>query len=317
MSNYTEARDTLDQALNYVTPDGPEWIKTKAAIAALDQAKVAEIAQDFVTASRRVDDAVAKLQSILTGLSPNGVSQFIDKVKDALKLVNPVARNVDALLSGEPASALPGMEEVNKPTFPTQTEPSVPPVREYARDIADTPAAGGMAVNDMIEDILRREGGFVDHPNDRGGPTNFGITLRTLAASRGTEVTRDDVRRMTQAEAKGIYETRYFTRPRINQLPVEIQPLVFDMAINHGPGTAIKLLQEVLTAVGHGCAIDGGIGSETITAAKSALAALGKKTVVNKLVDRRVELFKAIAAKDASQAVFIRGWLNRAMEFRV
>lgn len=317
MSNYTEAHDKLREALNHVIPDGPEWIKVNAAIAALDRAEAAEIERDFITASRRVDDAVAKLKSILAGLSPNGVSQFIDGVKDALELVNPVLKNVDALLAGEPATALPGMTEANKPAFPTATEPSVAPVREYARDIARPTASGGNSVKDMIEDILRREGGFVDHPDDKGGPTNFGITLRTLAASRGTDVTRDDVRRMLEAEAKGIYETRYFTKPRINQLPAELQPIIFDMGVNHGPGTAIKLLQEVLTAAGHACSLDGGIGNETITTANSALAALGRKVLINKLVDRRVELFKAIVAKDASQAVFLKGWLNRAAEFRI
>ncbi|MES2414009.1 MAG: glycosyl hydrolase 108 family protein [Pseudomonadota bacterium] len=317
MSNYTQARDELDQALNYVTPDGPEWIKINAAIAALDQAEVAEIERDFVNASRRVEDATDKLKSVVAGLSPNMASNVIDKVTGALQRINPVIRNVNALLSGEPASALPGMAEANKPVFPTPDEPSVPPLREYARDIAATPAAGGTAVSDMIEDILRREGGFVDHPADRGGPTNFGITLSTLASSRGAQVTRDDVRRMTQAEAQAIYETRYYTGPKINLLAPGFQPLVFDMAINHGPGTSIMLLQQTLGACGQACAVDGGIGNETINAANSALLNPGQASFINALVDRRIELFKAIASKDPSQKVFLKGWLNRAKEFRV
>ena len=169
MSNYTDARAKLDNALNFVVPDGPEWIKINAAIAALDQAEVAEIEREFINATRRLDDAVAKLKSILVGLAPNVASQFLTEVRGALQLIMPVVQNVDALLSGEPASALPGMAESNKPSFPTAAEPSVPPVREFSRDIAEQPAAGTTgadAVDAMIKDILRREGGFVDHPND-------------------------------------------------------------------------------------------------------------------------------------------------------
>ena len=59
MSNYTDARAKLDNALNFVVPDGPEWIKINAAIAALDQAEVAEIEREFINATRRLDDAVA------------------------------------------------------------------------------------------------------------------------------------------------------------------------------------------------------------------------------------------------------------------
>jgi hypothetical protein len=319
MSNYVEARAKLDNALNFVEPDGPEWIKAKAAIAALDQAQVAEIERDFINATRRLDDAVAKLKAILAGLTPDPASQFIAEVRGALRLITPVVQNVDALLSGEPASALPGTAASNTPSFPTAAELSVPPVREFSRDIAKKPAAntsGAGAVDAMIEDILRREGGFVDHPNDRGGPTNFGITLRSLASWRKREVSRDDVRRMAQPEARDIYKGRYFLQPRIDTLPAAIQPLMFDMCINHGPGTAIKLLQEVLLASTPPCAVDGGVGDETIQSAAKALTAMGAETLVNTLVDRRVDLFKAIAAKDASQKVFLKGWLRRAEEFR-
>lgn len=318
MSSYTAARGKLVDALNFVAPDGPEWIKTQAAIAALDQAEVAEIERDFVNSTRRLTDAIEKLKSILAGLAPNAASMFLTQVNGALQLIAPVVKNVDALLSGEPASALPGMTENNKPSFPTANEASVPPVREFSRDIAELPVSptGSGAVDAMIDDILRREGGFVDHPNDRGGPTNFGITLRTLASWRGGNVGRDDVRRLGQAEARTIYKDRYFVKPRIDRLPAAIQPVIFDMCINHGPGTAIKVLQEVVNGISPPCEVDGGVGDETIESAAKALIAAGPKAFVNKIVDRRVALFKAIVANDASQQVFLKGWLRRAEEFR-
>jgi Glycosyl hydrolase 108/Predicted Peptidoglycan domain len=317
MSNYTESRDQLNAALNFVTPDSPEWIKTMATIAALDQAEIAEAAADFIGASRRIDDAVAKLRAILAGVAPNMATQFLDRVRGALTSLTPVVENVKALLSGEPASALPGMAETNQPSFPSAAAPIVPPVRELARAgaAAVSAATGEDGVARMIEDILRREGGFVNHPNDRGGATNFGITLRTLAAARGRPVSVDDVRNLTLDEARRIYRANYCTRPKIDRLPALLQPILFDMSINHGPGTAIRLLQEALNDAGQPCDVDGGIGDQTIAAARRAADALGN-TLVNRLVDRRVGFFQTIVAGDASQGVFLRGWLNRANEFR-
>ena len=128
----------------------------------------------------------------------------------------------------------------------------------------------GTAVTTMIDSILKREGGLVDHPSDRGGPTNFGITQRSLAKWRGDSVTKGDVRRMTQDEARAIYRSTYFTQPKIDKLP----------------------------------------------AVTNAAAAMGK-LLINKLVDRRVQLYESIVAGDPSQAVFLKGWLRRANEFRI
>jgi len=317
MSTYKDARDALEDSLNFVRQDSPEAIKIRAAIAALDDAETAEIKRAFVDASRRLEDATAKLQAIVAGLQPNAASQFLDRVTGVLNDLTPIAQNVDSLLSGEPASALPGMAEVNLPTFPSVMETVVPPVREFARPApSPTPQLGVHAdVDQMIEDILRREGGFVDHPNDRGGPTNFGVTLKTLMAFRGRSLSGEDVRRMSVDEARDIYRSNYFLRPKIDQLPALLQPQIFDMAINHGPGTAIKLLQKVLTEAGHPCSTDGGIGDETTACARAAVSALGN-ALSNLLVEKRIDLYKAIVDRDASQGVFLRGWLRRANEFR-
>ena len=318
MPDFAEAREQLVKTKRRVRVDGPEWVKISAAIVALDKAWEAKLSADFVNASRGLDDAVAKLQAVVAGITPNLGSQVLTDINGALAALTPAAKNVEALLSGEPASALPGMVETNLSTFPTPSQPIVPPVRELARADAQTGAAvaGGNDVDQMIDDILQREGGFTDHPSDRGGPTNFGITQRSLEAWRGHSVTVDDVRNMSVDEARKIYRAEYCTRPKIDQLPKSVQPLMFDMSINHGPATAIKLLQQVLNETGNTCAVDGGIGDETLACAKAAASALGD-ALENKLVDRRVAFYQSIVARDASQSVFLRGWLNRANEFRV
>jgi len=89
---------------------------------------------------------------------------------------------------------------------------------------------------------------------------------------------------------------------------------MFDMSINHGPASAIKLLQQVLNDNGQPCHIDGGIGDETLRCATSASTAMGK-ALINALVTRRIQLYRQIVAGDESQRVFLAGWLNRANEF--
>lgn len=317
MIDYTEARQELRDALMEARPDSPEWIKAKAALAAIDDAQLAESKAIFNGAARSLADATAKLKAIIAGLTPDPASEFLNHITSALNAITPIVKDVDALLSGEPASPLPGMEATNQATFPTPHETIIPPLKQRARALAVPGQPQGRAVDEMIDDILHREGGFVNHPNDRGGPTNFGITLRTLAAWRKPpSVGEPEVRSLTVDEARQIYRRNYFSDPKIDQLPALILPLMFDMSINHGPASAIKLLQQVLNDNGQRCDTDGGIGEETVRCAQAASNALGK-ALINALVDKRIELFKQIVAGDDSQRVFLAGWLNRAKEFAV
>lgn len=181
--------------------------------------------------------------------------------------------------------------------------PSLP--REQARNI---PAP---SVERMLDDLLRREGGYVNHPADRGGPTNFGITHRTLAAWRGQPVTAADVQAMTVEEAREIYLSEYYFRPSLHMLPEGIQAHVFDIAVNSGPGTAIRLLQQALNRLGAGLKEDGALGPATLAAAESRTP----DDINRELVDVRLRFYDAIVASDSSQQVFLNGWRNRANAF--
>lgn len=324
MSNYTKAFDELSFAMMSVTVDGPEWTKLKAAMNALDEARVAEIQADFARASQGIAGAATRLQAIIDGTDPDPASAFLKHVTTALDALMPIAKNVDALLSGEPATPLPGMAVTNQADFPAPGQHITPPIKQKAgAPIALTALrAGAVAptprtVDQMIDQILEHEGGFVNHPNDRGGPTNFGITLRTLAAWRRPQlVDMPDVRALKVFEARKIYATNYYTGPGIDKLPAAIQPVMFDMSLNHGPGTAVRLLQRLLDDSGYSCSVDGGIGDETIQQSGAADAAMGIG-LINGLVDRRIALFEEIVARDESQRVFLKGWLNRARQFAV
>lgn len=172
------------------------------------------------------------------------------------------------------------------------------------------------SVTRMIEDVIAREGGYVNHPADRGGPTKFGVTLKTLRAWRGEDVDAEDVRRLTTREATSIYQTLYFERPRIQLLPSEVQPFLFDCVVHHGPRAAVLLLQRVLNENDFACARDGVIGTETANACAAAHAAMGR-ALIDALIDARLAVLNRIAANDSSQRVFLRGWTRRVESFRV
>lgn len=164
----------------------------------------------------------------------------------------------------------------------------------------------------MLDALLVREGGFVDDPVDRGGPTNYGITLGTLRAWRGTPTTTDDVRQLSETEARAIYRSEYYEGPRIDALPAKVQPITFDAAVNHGPGRAVRMLQGVAaTTTGKAITIDGRIGPETLRVVSLAEPV----DLVAGMVDTRRRFYREIAANDQSQRRFLRGWLKRVDAF--
>jgi len=156
-----------------------------------------------------------------------------------------------------------------------------------------------ISTKEMIYDLINREGGYVDHPADRGGPTNFGITLDTML--------RWLVETMPTETAVQIYEKNYLMRPRINELPEILIPFMFDSAVHHGPKKAIEMLQWEI-----GVSPDGVIGPKTIAAAKKHAS----PALVNDLVARRLEYFHNIVLRDSSQSVFLKGWISRAESFQ-
>jgi lysozyme family protein len=173
------------------------------------------------------------------------------------------------------------------------------------------------SIEQMIDDVIRREGGYVDHPQDRGGPTNFGITQATLSRHLGRPASAEDVRRLDRARAAAIYRRDYYEAPRIDALPARIQPFVLDAAVNHGPAWAIRFVQQVCNAAGFGpLAVDGACGPLTRRAAAEAERVMGD-WLLAALVEERRDFYRALVERDPSQRVFLNGWLNRLAEFDV
>jgi lysozyme family protein len=180
-------------------------------------------------------------------------------------------------------------------------------------------------VREIAEEIVAREGGFVNDPDDPGGATNHGVTIHTLRrlgidVNRDTRIDIKDVRALTRAQAVDIYLEHYWKAPGIAALPEAIQPSVFDMQVNAG-ANAVKILQRLLTDMGFPCEADGEIGPQTIRAAQMAYEAapthlsdaygIARRNYYYALADKRPASRKFARRKDGGKG----GWITRAEEF--
>ena len=117
-------------------------------------------------------------------------------------------------------------------------------------------------VDELLDEVIAREGGFVHQPADRGGPTKYGITQATLSEWLGRPATVEEIRQLDEETAREIYVARYLAGPRIDTLPSAIVGQVFDMAVNLGVRRAVRILQEVLGLAGLRVDVDGVIGPQ-------------------------------------------------------
>ena len=181
------------------------------------------------------------------------------------------------------------------------------------------------SVKQIAQEIVAREGGFVNDPADPGGATKHGVTLGTLQRLK-LDLTDDgitsvaDVQAMTPARAAEIFVQHYYHRPGLDQLPQRIQASVFDMYVNAG-ANAVKILQRLLRQMGQSVTVDGIIGPQTVAAARAADAAapdhladaygIARRNYYLRLADLRPASRKFARARNGTKG----GWILRAEEF--
>jgi len=181
-------------------------------------------------------------------------------------------------------------------------------------------------IDQMIAVIIKNEGDkYTNIPGDKGGPTKDGITLKyahgvgfiSMDLDHDGDVDERDIMLVTAELAATLYRHDFFEAPRISRLPVELQPQVFDTAVNSGPPRSIQMLQRTLGKLGYRTDVDGVIGPEVISKANAACTALGWAVVNDAVVDTRKEFYRVIVKMDPSQQKFIHGWINRAESWYV
>jgi lysozyme family protein len=172
-------------------------------------------------------------------------------------------------------------------------------------------------IDTLIEELIEREGGYVNHAADRGGPTRWGIT-QAVARRQGYP---DDMRSLPQSEAAAIYKRLYWIGPGYSQLAEAMPELaaeLFDTGVNMGTGTATGFLQRALNALNRNAqdfpdlAVDRKIGPRTIAAIDIFIKKRGKsaESVLLKAVDAlQGAYYVRLAETRPSQEAFLYGWI--------
>ena len=154
----------------------------------------------------------------------------------------------------------------------------------------------------LIPFILKWEGGFSNHPLDKGGPTNKGITFSTFRSFHPA-ATVNDLKNMTEDQWFAIFIDGYWDPWRADEIKNQsVANIVVDWAWASGVTTSIKQVQRIL-----GVKVDGIVGRQTL----SALNNTNQQELFNDIRNARYRFIEAIIERDPSQAVFRRGWRNR------
>ena len=176
-----------------------------------------------------------------------------------------------------------------------------------------------MDVDGLVEGLIEREGGYVANPDDRGGPTRFGIT-EAVARANGY---RGAMRQLPRDEAAAIYKRLYWLRPRLDEVASRSPPVaaeLFDTGANMGPAVAVTFLQRALTALNRNgkdypdLVPDGRIGAVTLAALDSFLQLRGRssgETVLLRALEAlQGERYLRLAERRPANEAFLYGWLS-------
>lgn len=153
----------------------------------------------------------------------------------------------------------------------------------------------------IIANVLKNEGGYVNDPTDMGGETNFGISKRSYP--------NVDIKNLTLDQAKTIYKRDFWDKQQYNNIDnIIIAAKIFDLSVNMGASKANILLQRALRSVGRKVNEDGILGIATLNA-------INKTSSTELLAALRSEAagyYRSIVTSKKEQSKFLQGWLNRA-----
>ena len=157
---------------------------------------------------------------------------------------------------------------------------------------------------EALQKILVHEGGFSDHPLDPGGMTNLGVTRRVWEEWTGHPVTVRQMIDLTPAKVAPMYRRKYWDKVHGDELPAGVDLVVFDAAVNSGPGRATKWLQACV-----GVEVDGDIGPKTL----AAVNAFDTAHLIDDYGRRRLAFLLDLPTWET----FGKGWTKRVAAVRL
>lgn len=175
-----------------------------------------------------------------------------------------------------------------------------------------------MTIESIIDATIGKEGGYSNHPADRGGPTRWGIT-QAVAHRNGY---RGDMYALPRETAIAIYRAEYFEKPGfvgVAALSPAIAEELFDTGVNMGPAIPSMMLQRCLNALNRGgtdypdLLVDGKIGPGTIAALRAYLKVRGKEgegVLLKALNCLQGERYVDLAEKRPANEAFLYGWIR-------
>lgn len=150
-----------------------------------------------------------------------------------------------------------------------------------------------MSFERAIDRVLLHEGGYVNHPSDPGGETNFGIAKRSYP--------KLNISKLTRADAVAIYRRDFWDAVHGDLLPPSFAFQALDAAVNHGIGNAVRWMQRAAQV-----ADDGVFGPVTLGAIRNASAG----DLVLRFNAIRLDFYSRLSTFD----IFGRGWVRRVAE---
>jgi lysozyme family protein len=156
-------------------------------------------------------------------------------------------------------------------------------------------------------ELLKHEGGYSNHPQDKGGRTNLGVTQRVYEDWVGHPVTEKIMRGLTPQHVRALYKAKYWDVVKGDDLPAGVDLCVFDFAVNAGPNRAARYLQLMV-----GASADGRVGPNTLRQLQQYVAAHKLPHAVNRYQDLREAYYRKLK----TFPTFGRGWLRRNAEVR-
>ena len=171
-----------------------------------------------------------------------------------------------------------------------------------------------------VEKVLEHEGGYVDHKDDPGGATNYGISLRFVKQSTGIDldvdgdgdIDADDIKAMTPEQAKEIYKTEFWEKYGYDKIEDEnVATKVFDMCVNMGPRQAHKLVQRASNAATNSKDLveDGILGNKSFEAVNEIGLALtsSSASLLDPIREVQSNFYKTLAEKKTKTTSIFKG----------